>query len=280
MDFNDIITVAKKETNSIYKDRGTRRSILFSCLLIIIGPFLPIFVAILFIASPTMGGIASFLGNTGGMYINQTTVQNNLNTTDAKQTAQFMGTILLFVYVEMLTLFPSKIISETINGEVTDNNAEPILATPIDTGDLLLGKVIAANLAPNIPLYVSILVSSVLVDIFYGPIFGLLFPNTLYVVMLFIFVPLCVLADTVIVGILRLLFRRGWIQRVINGNLTPTQLVAYVYLGIMFTGLVGVITPARVLILSALFLAIILIGYPLLTLAYGRDNMIMKMKER
>lgn len=272
---NDILAVIKKETIEIY-DSQTMQVLLVLTGLMVLIPLIPLIVSVLvllvLIVDPGAGaGIVTGLNSTvSGM---QSPMSQSYEADPAS------GSLLwIAIYVELLLLFPSKVVSEIIGGEIEKSNAEPILSTPVTTRDLIIGKVLASNVAPQIPLYIGVVISSILFALLrYGDTTPL---PTLwqYVSILFVLVPLCTLADTMIVATVRLIFRKGFIQRTFTSVLTPSSVVSFTVLGGV---LMNKLNFLNMFVSDAcLVLLVIVVGcFPLLVLAYDRDNIIFKMKE-
>jgi ABC-2 type transport system permease protein len=99
---------------------------------------------------------------------------------------------------------PLGIASYSIVGEKVEKSLEPLLATPLTDGEILLGKAIAAALPALIAMYAGAAVFMVGIDeVSFGKLGYNYFPNWTFAVMLLVLVPVAVVMSvlyTVIVS--------------------------------------------------------------------------------
>jgi ABC-2 type transport system permease protein len=137
---NKIKTIVRKEWAEVFK----KRVVLFSVI------FLPLFLSIMpLIILYSMRGSAANSANAALPVQFQQLCKNNLNAGQCSQYIMVSEFLILFM---MIPLFiPVNIASYSIVGEKTTHSLEPLLATPITTGELLTGK----NLASVIPAIIA-----------------------------------------------------------------------------------------------------------------------------
>lgn len=135
-----IKTIIRKEWAEVFK----KRMVLFSVI------FLPLFLSVLpLIIMYSMGGSAAGASVTDMPAQFQQLCGNNLN---GQQCTQYFIVSEFLIMFMMIPLFiPVNIAAYSIVGEKTTHSLEPLLATPITTGELLAGK----NLASVIPAVIA-----------------------------------------------------------------------------------------------------------------------------
>ena len=132
-----INTIIKKEWMQVFKNR----MVLFSVL------FMPLFfTALPLVILGVMGGESAAQGLTGEMPVEFAKIcPAELNAAECSQV--FIVTQFMLLFMMMPLIIPVSIASYSIVGEKTTRSLEPLLATPITTSELLVGK----NLAAAIP---------------------------------------------------------------------------------------------------------------------------------
>jgi ABC-type Na+ efflux pump permease subunit len=96
-----------------------------------------------------------------------------------------------FFFIIGAAYLPIAIASYSLVGEKVEKSLEPLLATPITDGELLLGKSIAAFLPPIVAIYIGAAVFMALIDIFTHRTLGYYyFPNWPMGVILLLVAPL------------------------------------------------------------------------------------------
>jgi ABC-2 type transport system permease protein len=94
-------------------------------------------------------------------------------------------------YLLMPGIMPTLIAAYSIAGEKKNGTLEPMLATPVRTTDVLIGKTLAAVVPAVLLTWASFVVYSLLVNTFTADIFSTpLLPNTLWLIALIITGPL------------------------------------------------------------------------------------------
>ncbi len=96
-----------------------------------------------------------------------------------------------FFYIILAFILPTTLASYSIVSEKLEQSLEPLLATPITDGDLLLGKSISSFLPCIAMIYVGSIIFMVFSDaIMYNTIGYLFFPNLTMAIILLLAVPL------------------------------------------------------------------------------------------
>ncbi len=96
-----------------------------------------------------------------------------------------------FFFVCVAAYLPTAIASYSLVGEKVEKSLEPLLATPITDGELLLGKSIAAFLPPIVAIYIGAAVFMALIDHFTHQTLGYYyFPNWTMGIILLVVAPL------------------------------------------------------------------------------------------
>jgi ABC-2 type transport system permease protein len=96
-----------------------------------------------------------------------------------------------FLFIIAAVALPTAIASYSIVGEKVEKSLEPLLATPITDGELLLGKSIAAFFPPMIAIYFGSVIFMVLMDLFtHQTLNYLYFPNWSIGIILLLVAPL------------------------------------------------------------------------------------------
>jgi ABC-2 type transport system permease protein len=129
-----ITTIIKKEWMQVFKNR----MVLFSTL------FLPLFfTALPLVILGVMGGESAAEGLTGEMPVEFIKIcPAGMNAAECSQV--FIVTQFMLLFMMMPLIIPVSIAAYSIVGEKTTRSLEPLLATPITTFELLVGKNLAA----------------------------------------------------------------------------------------------------------------------------------------
>jgi ABC-2 type transport system permease protein len=149
---NKIWTLMRKEWAEVFKNRFVLFSVAFLPLL---------FTAIPLVILYTMGNAADFgdAAMTSDMPPQFAQLCDNMNGNECMQyfiVTQFM---LLFMMVPMIV--PITFASYSIVGEKSTRTLEPLLATPISTFELLIGKALAATIPAVIATWLSFLLYAI-----------------------------------------------------------------------------------------------------------------------
>jgi ABC-2 type transport system permease protein len=137
---NKIKTIVRKEWAEVFK----KRMVLFSVI------FLPLFLSVLpLIVMSSMGGssINSASAELPAQF--QQMCKPNMNAGECMQ--YYLASTFMIMFMLIPLFIPVNIASYSIVGEKTTRSLEPLLATPITTGELLAGK----NLASVIPAIIA-----------------------------------------------------------------------------------------------------------------------------
>jgi ABC-type Na+ efflux pump permease subunit len=159
MDIHNVWSVAAKDFETIKR----RKSIIYSMLI------LPFLVSVLFILtvefkfSPSSGISSDYLGLD----------------------------YLTFFFVIVAVILPSSLAAYSIVGEKVEKSLEPLLATPITDGEILLGKSVAAFLPPILVTWAGALIFLAASDyVLYSGLSSYYFPSWDPGIMLFLLAPL------------------------------------------------------------------------------------------
>jgi len=99
-----------------------------------------------------------------------------------------------FYFAIIATVLPTTIASYSIVGEKTEKSLEPLLATPMTDGEILLGKGIAAFIPPMAATYLGASIFTAFTDVVTRDAFGYYyFPNLVAGVILLLLTPLSVI---------------------------------------------------------------------------------------
>jgi ABC-2 type transport system permease protein len=159
----------------------------------------------------------------------------------------------LFFFIMYTAAMPANIASYSLVGEKVERSLEPLLATPANDGEILLGKGIAALVLPLASIWAGMVTLMVYCDVLtHGTLGGLYFPNWTAAV--------TVLGVAPLVAIMGVGFAVVWSARVSEVR-TAQQLSALVALpmaGIYVCILSGVfkLDPPSLGVLCGLFLVI------------------------
>ena len=137
---NKIKTIVRKEWAEVFK----KRMVLFTVI------FLPLFLSVLpLVILYSMGSSGANSANTELPAQFQQLCKANLTAGECMQYYIVSEFLIMFMLVPLFV--PVNIASYSIVGEKTTRSLEPLLATPITTGELLMGK----NLASVIPAIIA-----------------------------------------------------------------------------------------------------------------------------
>jgi ABC-2 type transport system permease protein len=139
-----IRTIIAKEWSEVFRNRLVLFTVIFMPLL---------FVALPLISLATMAGLGSDSLNTGGDLGFGEIVCTGL--TDGECAQVYMLDIFTLLFMILPISIPVTIAAYSIVGEKTNHSLEPLLATPITTGELLAGKGLAAAIPAIIATWLS-----------------------------------------------------------------------------------------------------------------------------
>jgi ABC-2 type transport system permease protein len=135
-----IKTIVRKEWAEVFK----KRMVLFTVI------FMPLFLSILpLIILYSMGGVSANSANAELPAQFQQLCKTNMNAGQCMQYYIVSEFMIMFMIIPLF--IPVNIAAYSIVGEKTTHSLEPLLATPISTGELLTGK----NLASVIPAIIA-----------------------------------------------------------------------------------------------------------------------------
>jgi len=180
-----------------------------------------------------------------------------------------------FWFVIIAATLPSPIASYSIVGEKVEKSLEPLLATPVTDGEILLGKSLAAFLPTILATYVSAAIYMTLVDrTLYSVVGYVYYPNWEMVVLLFLLTPLtCLLSIELNV--------------ITSSKVTDVRAASQLgsiifapFIGLYLAGEIGVITldTTTLLIISAIFAALAVGMFFLSTRIFQREEILTKWK--
>ena len=151
-------TIISKEWAEVFKNR----LVLFTVI------FLPlIFIALPMIMLATMAGIeGDSLGSGADLGLDESAC---IGLTEADCVQVYMLDIFTLLFMVLPISIPVTIAAYSIVGEKTNHSLEPLLATPITTGELLAGKGLAAAIPAIVATWVSFLLYLIGVRIMTSP---------------------------------------------------------------------------------------------------------------
>lgn len=98
---------------------------------------------------------------------------------------------LVYFYVVFAAILPASIAAYSVVGEKIEKSLEPLLATPVTDGDILLGKSIASFLPPIVAIWAGASIFMAVSDyLVYNDLGYYYFPNLNSAIMLFLLAPL------------------------------------------------------------------------------------------
>ena len=180
-----------------------------------------------------------------------------------------------FWYVIGAASLPTGIASYSIVGEKIQKSLEPLLATPMTDGEILLGKSIAAFVPPITAIWASSVVFMVLMDLITHAGLGYLYyPNWSFGVILLVLAPLASILSIELTVILSARANDVRSVQQFTGVMFFPFLIIYVMTEI------GVIqlTTINLLIMSGIFLVIDLLLFYLSTKTFKREEILTRWK--
>jgi ABC-type Na+ efflux pump permease subunit len=178
-----------------------------------------------------------------------------------------------FWFVIGAASLPSGIASYSIAGEKVQKSLEPLLATPMTDGEILLGKSIASFVPPIASIYVSSVIYMTLMDILTRPALGYLYyPNWGFAVILLVLAPL---ASILTIQLTVIISARANDVRTVQQF---TGILFFPFIVIYVMTEIGVIplNPPTLLIISGIFLVADLLLFYLSTATFKREEILTK----
>jgi ABC-2 type transport system permease protein len=170
---------------------------------------------------------------------------------------------------------PLGIASYSIVGEKVEKSLEPLLATPLTDGEILLGKAIAAVLPTLVAMYAGATVFMVGVDaVTFGELGYNYFPNWTFGVLLLILVPIAV-----IMSVLYSIIVSSRVNDVRSAN-SFGIFIFLPFIAIYFASEIGIISLdiTGILIIAGILSAIDVALYFVGTAAFQREEILTKWK--
>ena len=180
-----------------------------------------------------------------------------------------------FFIVIGAAFIPLGIASYSIVGEKIEKSLEPLLATPLTDGEILLGKAIAALLPTLVAMYAGATVFMVGVDaVTFGELGYNYFPNWTFGVLLLILVPVAV-----IMSVLYSIIVSSRVNDVRSAN-SYGIFIFLPFLAIYFASEIGIISldTTGILIIACILFAIDIALYFIGTAAFQREEILTKWK--
>jgi len=180
-----------------------------------------------------------------------------------------------FFIVIGAAFIPLGIASYSIVGEKVEKSLEPLLATPLTDGEILLGKAISALLPALVAMYAGATVFMVGVDaVTFGELGYTYFPNWTFAVLLLIVVPVAALMSVLYSVIVS---SRVNDVRSANGS---GILIFFPFLAIYFASEINLISLdiTGLLIIAGILFAIDIALYFVGTAAFQREEILTKWK--
>lgn len=181
----------------------------------------------------------------------------------------------LFFFIIGVVFISGGIASYSIIGEKVEKSLEPLLATPVTDGEILLGKSLAAFLPSLLATYAGATIFTTLIDVItYSKLGYFYFPNVSMAVTLFAVVPLvCLLSVEVVV----------LVSAKANDVRTAQQfgsIIVFPFVVIYVAGQTGVINlnTTNLLLISAVILAIDVFLFFLSRATFQREEILTKWK--
>ncbi len=180
-----------------------------------------------------------------------------------------------FWFVILAASLPAGIASYSIVGEKVQKSLEPLLATPMTDGEILLGKIIASFVPPIAAIWASSVVFMVLIDLITRAGLGYLFyPNWSIGVSLLVLAPL---ASILSIELTVILSARANDVRSVQQF---TGVIFFPFIIIYVMTEIGVIqlTTINLLIMSGIFLVVDLLLFYLSVATFKREEILTKWK--
>ena len=175
----DCLTVMKKDLDEVVRNRYILSSMATLTLLFsVIIPLLYLLTLPANISKADVAALSSALQGFAGLTPKQAMIS-------------FLVQSNLPFYLLMPGIMPTLIAAYSIAGEKKNDTLEPMLATPVGTSDILLGKTLAAVIPAVLLTWTSFLVYALLVNVFTAGTFASpILPNALWAVALLVTGPL------------------------------------------------------------------------------------------
>ena len=180
-----------------------------------------------------------------------------------------------FWFVIIAAIIPSPIASYSIVGEKVEKSLEPLLATPVTDGEILLGKSMASFIPTILASYAAAAIYMASVDrTLYGVVGYLYYPNSEIVVILLLLTPITSLLSIELNVI---------VSARVTDVRSASQLGSVIFapfMGLYIAGELDVITldTATLLVISAI-LAVASVGlFSLSTKTFQREEILTKWK--
>jgi len=180
-----------------------------------------------------------------------------------------------FWYVILAASLPAGIASYSIVGEKVQKSLEPLLATPMTDGEILLGKITASFVPPIAAIWASSVVFMVLIDLITHAGLGYLYyPNWSIGVSLLVLAPL---ASILSIELTVILSARANDVRSVQ-QFTGVMFLPFIIIYVLTE--IGVIqlTTINLLIMSGIFLAADLLLFYLSTRTFKREEILTRWK--
>jgi ABC-2 type transport system permease protein len=146
---NKIKTIVRKEWAEVFKNRMVIFTVAFLPLLMTAIPL-----GVIYGTRSTMSASTGSTGQSGlPAEMTQSMCSNGLSSSDCMQVFLVSEFMMLFMLIPVA--IPVTIAAYSIVGEKTTRSLEPLLATPITTGELLIGKCLAAVIPAVLATYGS-----------------------------------------------------------------------------------------------------------------------------
>jgi ABC-2 type transport system permease protein len=180
-----------------------------------------------------------------------------------------------FFFVIISAIIPTPIASYSIVGEKVEKSLEPLLATPVTDGEILLGKSIAAFLPSLIASYAGTTLFMVLIDnVTYRTLGYLFFPNWNIGIILLLLIPLVAVMSVELSVI---------VSSRVNDVRAASQLGSLMFLpfiAIYIGSEIGLISldTNTLLIISAILAALDLVLFRISTATFRREDILTKWK--
>jgi ABC-2 type transport system permease protein len=180
-----------------------------------------------------------------------------------------------FFFVIGAAFVPLGIAAYSIVGEKVEKSLEPLLATPITDGEILLGKTISALVPTLVAMYVGSVIFMTGIDLVAYPKLGYYyFPNSIIATLLLVLVPIAS-----VMSILYSIIVSSRVNDVRSAN-SYGILMYFPFLGIFFASETGIITLDinTLLIISGILLAVDLALFFVGTKTFRREEILTKWK--
>lgn len=177
-----------------------------------------------------------------------------------------------FFFVILSAMAPVMIAGYSLVGEKLEKSLEPLLATPLSDSEILLGKSLVAVIPSLIAIYIGSAIFSVSIN--YVTDYVYILPDTLFLYILFLVIPLVVIFSVEIMVI---------ISSRVNDVRTSTQIGMFMmvpFIGIYLLSETGYITlDTNMMLEIAGILAIIdIIIFNIAKLTFNREEILTKWK--